>query len=106
MPNVIVSPAAFTDLQSLRFYLEQDFGEAVAVAKLRRLYKVLKRLETFPSMGRRRDQIHAGFHSFAVSPNVIMYRFVSENTVEIVRVVDGRVDLEALFRADETAENI
>ncbi len=105
MAKVIVSPLALADLQSLRLYLEQDFGEAVAVAKLRRLYTVLKRLETFPAMGRRRDQIGAGFHSFAVSPNVVVYRFVSGTTVEIVRIVDGRVDLEALFKADETAEN-
>jgi toxin ParE1/3/4 len=49
-----------------------------------------------PHRGRRRPEIGPEFRSIPVPPVVVFYR-VTDETVEIVRIVDGRRDLQTLF---------
>ena len=57
-------------------------------------------LGQFPSSGRSRDEILPGLRSFPVSGFVIFYR-IEIDQVEIVRVVDGRRDVDSIFGEDE-----
>ena len=57
MPQVVISPAAAGDLVELRGLLSEQFGEIVADKKLVRQHLLLKRLESFPELGRRRDSL-------------------------------------------------
>jgi toxin ParE1/3/4 len=53
---------------------------------------------TFPSAGRARDEIRAGLRSLAAPPQIVFYR-LNNDRPEIVRVLDGRQDIEdILFR--------
>lgn len=47
-------------------------------------------------MGRRRDKLLPTLHSFPVDDYLIFYRPIAEG-IEVVRVVSGYRDLEALF---------
>ena len=47
-------------------------------------------------MGRERDDLRPGVREIVIYPTVLFYR-VSREQVEVVRVVDGRRDLGALF---------
>ena len=52
-----------------------------------------------PSLrGRALNAVRPGLRSFAASPHVIFYRVV-DDTPEIVRVLDGRQDIEEKFAA-------
>ena len=56
---------------------------------------------TLPSAGRSRDEIRPGLRSLAASPQVVFYR-LNNDRPEIVRVLDGRQDIEEIFAEDES----
>ena len=53
-------------------------------------------LERHPFGGRSRDELRAGLRSLLSDPYVIFYR-VRDGVPEIVRVLHGRRDLDAIF---------
>jgi len=56
-------------------------------------------LEEHPLAGRARDELRLGLRSITVPPHVVFYR-ITDNDPEIVRVLDGRRDIDRIF-ADE-----
>jgi plasmid stabilization system protein ParE len=53
-----------------------------------------------PLLGRARDDLLAGVRSIAVHPTVVFYR-IGKETIQVVRVVDGRRNLAAVFPGEE-----
>jgi len=51
-------------------------------------------------MGRLRDELADGLRSFPVGRYVIFYRPIPKG-IEIVRVLHGARDLDAIFRSDD-----
>ncbi|WP_371718352.1 type II toxin-antitoxin system RelE/ParE family toxin [Anabaena sp. UHCC 0204] len=58
--------------------------------------KKCENLLQFPNMGRSYEYIRQGMRGVPLNSYIIFYQ-VSDNNVEILRVVNGRQDLEALF---------
>jgi len=63
---------------------------------LREVGRVVATIDDFPLAGRLRDEIRAGLRSLAAGPQVVFYR-LNEDRPEIVRVLDGRQDIEEIF---------
>jgi toxin ParE1/3/4 len=96
-PNPIVwSPEAERDILDIWNYWAREAAIEVADNLLRAIDKVCTRLQEWPNSGRKRDELVAGLRSVPAPPNVIFYR-VRLDTVEIVRVLDGRRDIDAIF---------
>ena len=53
-------------------------------------------LEEHPHAGRSRDELRPGMRSVPASPHVVFYRVI-EDRAEVVRVLDGRRDIEDIF---------
>jgi toxin ParE1/3/4 len=53
-------------------------------------------VEEHPLIGRKRDEVRPGLRSLVSHPNVIFYR-VRNDIPEIVRVLDGRRDIDSIF---------
>ncbi|MGC1778648.1 MAG: type II toxin-antitoxin system RelE/ParE family toxin [Xanthobacteraceae bacterium] len=77
-------------------------GRHTAEKILREMAEVIALIEDHPFAGRARNEVRPGLRSFAVTPHVIFYRIVND-TPEIVRVLDGRQDIEEKF-AERNAE--
>jgi toxin ParE1/3/4 len=75
-------------------------GRATADKIIREIAKAVKTIDDFPSAGRPRDEIRPGLRSLAASPQVVFYR-LNNGRPEIVRVLDGRQDIEEIFADDE-----
>ncbi len=60
---------------------------------------IAMRLAKSPLMGRDRDDLKPGIREVVVYPTVLFYR-VSREQVEVVRVVDGRRNIAAIFGED------
>jgi toxin ParE1/3/4 len=56
-------------------------------------------IDDFPLAGRSRDEIQAGLRSLAASPPSRILSFEGDRP-EIVRVLDGRQDIEEIFSED------
>ena len=58
-------------------------------------------LAQFPRSGRVRDELLAGLRSYAAGDFVIFYRIL-ETTIEVVRVLHGRRDIDTIFDESES----
>lgn len=98
-PSAIWSPEAIEDVGHLWDYYADVAGRASADKIIREISMVVQTIDEFPSSGRRRDEVRAGLRSLAATPHVVFYRLNGDRP-EIVRVLDGRQDIEEIFSDD------
>jgi len=105
MVEVIVAPAARADLLAQWDYYADDVGDAVLADRfVARAETSFKKLARTPGLGRPRSFRHPrmqNLHSWKVDDfpkHIIFYRpLPNERGVEIIRVMHGARNLEALF---------
>jgi toxin ParE1/3/4 len=97
--RVVWSPESEDDLLSIWRRGASRFSRAVADKHVRDIHRAAMRLAASPLMGRERDDLRPGIREVVVYPTVLFYR-VSRQQIEIVRVVDGRRDIAAIFGED------
>jgi toxin ParE1/3/4 len=99
-PPAIWSQEALNDLDQLWDYYARVAGRTTADKILREIARVIAAIDDFPFAGRSRDEIRTGLRSLAVSPQIVFYRLTNDRP-EIVRVLDGRQDIEEIFSDGE-----
>ena len=99
MSQCFVSPTASRDLDAIGDYFVARNIEA-GERLLREFVKKCENLLKFPNMGRSYDRIKPGLRGVPLDGYIIFYHVV-ENGIEILRVVSGYQEFEALF-SDET----
>lgn len=93
---LVWSPQAEADLIEIWRYGAAGTSPDAADFHLRELYAVCARLADWPNSGPARAEIAPGLRSVLVSPHVVFYR-VTSTSVQVVRVLHGRRDLDAIF---------
>jgi toxin ParE1/3/4 len=93
---------ASQDIESIIDFIADKSGFDVAEGFLNKINEQCVNLANFPSIGRRRDELAPLLRSFPVDDYLIFYRLV-EGGIEVVRVVSGYRNLDALF--DEQDED-
>lgn len=96
MPQVHFTHAAREDLIAIWTHIAADSPQAAGRA-LDRLDAAAEVLAAHPRIGPARDDIRPGLRYLVSGNYLLLYRVVSEDEVEIVRVTHGRRDLLALF---------
>ena len=99
MPVIVKRPLARIDLAEIWDYIADD-NEAEADAFVETIDKKFQALAAQPNMGRKRDELAERLRSLAVGRYVIFYRPIPGG-VEIIRVLHGSRDLDAVFHSDE-----
>jgi toxin ParE1/3/4 len=94
--KVLVSKKANTDLLSIYSYIEKH-NPTAADAILRRIDEKFKQLSELPFIGRERSSLAPGLRSVVVGMHLIFY-VVGQDLITIVRVIDGRMDVDEEFR--------
>jgi|SRR6187551_1236530 toxin ParE1/3/4 len=94
------SPEALNDRESIWDYYARVAGRHTAENLLREIVEVIALIEEHPFAGRARDEVRPGLRSFVAAPHVVFYRVV-DDTPQIVRLLDGRQDIEETFAAQE-----
>ena len=99
MPRVSKRPEAESDLDEIWWYIAQDNPDN-ADRFLDRLQERCWALADFPQMGTSRDDLKAGLRSHPCGRYLIFY-FPLEDGIDVVRVLHGARDVEALFDPNE-----
>jgi toxin ParE1/3/4 len=95
MPEILRHPEAEADLDEIWSYIAQH--DPNSADRFIDLIEVRCRLlAENPMMGRSRPELAPGLHSFSIGNYIIFYVPV-DNGMEIVRVVSGFRDIDALF---------
>jgi toxin ParE1/3/4 len=100
MNTCIISLAASQDLDEIFDYFASrsvEAGERFVAAFEQKCQNLVK----FPNIGRSYGEIEPSLRGVPLNGYIIFYRLI-ENGVEIVRVVSGYRNLEALFSEDES----
>ena len=90
------SPESEQDLLDIWAYSARTWSLEIADNRLEAISASCERLAQSPFLGRARDELRKGLRSVVVHPHVVFYRIV-DGTVEIVRVLHGGRDLDAIF---------
>lgn len=96
MSKYFLTPAAQRDLSKIWDFSEERWSSAQAEKYIREIQAALKRVAEEFDRGRRREDICAGYMSYAVGSHVIFYR-QQENSLEVIRILHQRMDLGATF---------
>jgi toxin ParE1/3/4 len=92
------SPEALDDRERIWDYYAGVAGRHTAEKVFRDIAEVITLIEDHPFAGRARNEVRRDLRSFAATPHVVFYRVVND-APEIVRVLDGRQDIEEQFAA-------
>jgi toxin ParE1/3/4 len=101
-PPIIWSPEALNDIDHLWDYYARVAGRATADKIIREIAKAATAIDDFPLAGRAREEIRAGLRSLTATPHIVFYRLTNDRP-EIVRVLDGRRDIEEIFSDDKSS---
>jgi len=93
--KVRLSGRAKLDLFAIYEHLS-DLNGPAAERFMSRVNEKLERLSRFPFIGRERPEFGPGLRSIVVAEYVIFYSV--EKEVTIMRIIDGRMDLERVYR--------
>jgi toxin ParE1/3/4 len=94
--QLIWSPEAEADLLEIWRWGAVRFSPDTADGHLRDIQRAARDLTDTPFSGRSRDDLRPGLRSRVVYPTVVFYR-VGSRSIDIVRVIDGRRNLAAIF---------
>lgn len=95
----IWSPDAHADLVEIWDYYMRVVGRHTAEKIVLEIGEVCVLLEEHPFAGRDRNEIRPELRSIIANLHVIFYR-VNGNVAEIVRVLDGRQDIDTNFNVE------
>lgn len=99
MPSLVARPRALTDLAEIWAYIAEDSPErADAFADL--LAAKFETLARRPGIGRPRPELAENLRSFTIGRYVIFYLPLFRG-VEIVRVLHGSRDIDAIFEEQQ-----
>jgi toxin ParE1/3/4 len=90
------SPEALADRDEIWNYYVQVAGRTTAERIIRGIGGAIAVIEEHAFAGRPRNEIRPGLRSLAATPYVVFYRVVND-IPEIVRILDGRRDIEEIF---------
>jgi toxin ParE1/3/4 len=95
MNTYTLSAAAIADLNEICDYLAQ-YSPASANELFDSLRQACKRLADFPQMGKSYDNLEPRLRGFVVNHYLVFY-YPRADGIDVVRIVSGYRDLEALF---------
>lgn len=98
MGRLVIRPQVLTDLDDIFDYIAEDSLDR-AISFIKRLHGQMQKLASSPGIGRRRNELWPGLRSFPYG-NYLIFYLPLDNGVDVVRVLNGSRDIEALFQDD------
>jgi toxin ParE1/3/4 len=92
--RVTWSSGALADLADTWDRYVKIAGRLTADKTLRDVDAACRTLEQRPFAGRARNEVRSGLRSLVAGPLVVFYRVTREDSVEVLRVLDRRRDVE------------
>lgn len=99
--TIEILPQAERDLLAIGAHLADQAGQNTARKWIDKFESAILLLSENPEIGAQSDLLGAGRRRLVLRPYLIVYRIKDPNLVRVIRIVDGRRDLPALFAESE-----
>ena len=86
---------AYEDLKGIAVYTQENWGKSRRIIYLKMMDDAFRELSDNPGQGRKIDDIRKGYYKYRIGKHIFFYRLVSENDIEIVRILHQRMDIES-----------
>ncbi|NJM48890.1 MAG: type II toxin-antitoxin system RelE/ParE family toxin [Alkalinema sp. RU_4_3] len=96
MSRVLIRSEALLDLDDIFDYIADDSLDR-AIAFIQKLHDQIEKIAATPGMGRRRDELLPDLRCMAYGNYMIFY-FSMNDGIDVVRVINGARDIEAIFQ--------
>ena len=93
MTHYVLSPRAQADLEEIWDYTAAHWGAKQAELYLRQLHTSLEAIAQDPQLGRRCDDIRAGYRKPPAGSHILFYRLTTAG-VDVVRILHRRMDFD------------
>lgn len=100
MASFILSPAAQNDLEGIWDYTVTQWGAQQAETYIRTIEQALNAIASKSIVGRAIEDIRPGYLKYRVGKHVLYYRLPQEGTVDVIRILHGRMDVERHLTSD------
>lgn len=95
MADLRFSNKAVEDLTNIWNYTVETWSEAQADKYYMSLVAACRQIADSPGpLGRKYMEVMAGLYGYRTGKHLVFYRAISEETIEIVRILHERMDLE------------
>jgi toxin ParE1/3/4 len=94
MAHFDLTHEALSDLKSIARYTQKTWGKRQRNDYLSLLDTSFHALATEPLMGRDCGKVRDGYRKYQVGKHVIFYRICDTNSIEVVRILHERMDIE------------
>jgi len=94
MPFFTITNKAKTDLKKIGRYTHEHWGSGRSDQYLTMMDASFHQLAANPNIGKGCNEIRDGYRKFNAGSHVIFYRQTLTDTIEIVRILHGRMDIE------------
>ncbi len=94
MPAFTLTNMAKADLKAIGHYTQETWGREQRILYLNMLDACFHRLATNPLLGKDCREICEDYRKFNAGSHLIFYRQKFDDTVEIVRILHCRMDIE------------
>jgi len=98
MGNYHLTNKAIEDLSDIWNYTVDTWSERQADLYYEMLIGFCRHLADNPKFGKNYDEIAEDLYGFRANKHVIFYRIISQNEIEIVRILHGSMDLKNRIR--------
>jgi toxin ParE1/3/4 len=97
MANYFLSNKAVEDLSIIWDYTYDLWSESQADKYYKELIDTCKSLSEHPNIGKVYDKINLQMLGFPINKHIIFYRIIKPDTIEIVRILGGNMDIKNRF---------
>lgn len=97
MPSFTLTNRAKADLKEIALYTQEQWGRDQRNEYLSMLDVCFHQLAANPLKGKDCSDIRNGYRKLIAGSHVIFYRQMLNNSIEIVRILHGRMDIETLL---------
>ena len=96
--NYSLTPQAKADLEGIWNYTVDNWGIDQADKYIRQLYNQFELLADNPDLGKKRDEVKAGYRSFPEGNHVIFYMLLPDKRIAIIGIPHQKEDVELHFQ--------
>jgi len=93
--SFVLTQAAKADLQKIALYTQRKWGRTQRNNYVRQFDEAFHRLSDSPQVGKVCNDLRAGYKKFPIGSHFIFYRNSENATIEIVRILHKRMDVES-----------
>lgn len=94
MSKFVLTPSARLDMVDIWEYTSQTWDDEQAETYVRQLNYGFERLAEMPSIGQDYKHARKGYRKYQILRHLIFYHVISDDLIEIVRVLHERMDVD------------